>query len=187
MDATLLSGMDSLLIDSTWVLADTTAKQRKPFLAYRFDPDYPKPRTALLLSFAIPGAGQFYNGRWWKVPIVYGALGSLGYLIHRNSNDYLQLKRAHRRKLRGVPHDFSGISYLDDAGNLKDLRDQADRNLQLSYVGFFVVYILNGAEAFVDAHLYHFNVDEDLSWRLEPSLIDSPYGATTGVGLKIRF
>ncbi|MCB0705180.1 MAG: hypothetical protein KDC34_07710 [Saprospiraceae bacterium] len=181
--------LDSTLVDSLLVIeaaSDSLSAKRHYILNYKADPDYPKPKTALLLSLAVPGAGQFYNGKWWKIPIVYGALGGLGYLVDRNSTDYLQLKRAHRRILRGVPHDFTG-TYLDNKDNLKSLRDQVDKNRQLSYVGFVVVYVLNGAEAFVNAHLAHFDIDDDLSLKLEPTMLDTPFGPTPSIGLMVDF
>ncbi|MBR9921709.1 MAG: hypothetical protein GYB31_12795 [Bacteroidetes bacterium] len=178
---------DSGELDSTLTAPfDSSTVEKKRLFGWKDHPDYPKPKTALFLSLAVPGAGQVYSGKWWKVPIVYGALGGLGYLIDFNTNEYLRLKVAYKRKLRGVPHEFSD-TYLDDRSTLKDLRDQSDKNRQLSYIGFVVVYMLNGAEAFVSAHLAHFDVDDDISIRIEPTFIHSGLGNTAGVGLKIRF
>jgi hypothetical protein len=143
-----------------------------------FTEDYPVPKKALVLS-VIPGGGQAYNKRWWKIPIVYGALGGMAYLVDRNTTDYLYFKRAYRRKVRNLPHDLSGRGGLDNATVLKRYRDQSDKNAQLSYIGFIAVYALTGIEAFVDAHLRTFDVSDDLSLELGPN--------SNGVGLTISF
>jgi len=133
-----------------------------------FSKDYPKPSKALILSI-IPGGGQAYNKKWWKMPIVYGAMAGMIYLVDRNTDEYLYYKRAYRRKVRGLPHDLSGQGGLDSAPYLKASRDQADKNTQLSYIGLFAVYGLAGIEAFVDAHLSSFDVSDDLSIRVQPT------------------
>lgn len=156
---------------------DTVQVERKSAFSW-FSKNYPDPKKALLLS-VIPGGGQAYNKRWWKMPLVYGALGGMVYLIDFNSTEYLYFKRAYRRKARGLPHDLTGRGGLDSAPVLKRYRDDADRNTQLSYIGFFAVYAMAGIEAFVDAHLVSFDVSDDLSIQLRPS--------ETGVGLTINF
>jgi hypothetical protein len=169
-------------IDTTDVLVETDTTEKGKIIRF-FKDDYPNPKKALLFSLILPGAGQVYNKKWWKLPFVYGAIGGLGYLIDRNTNDYIILKRNHRRKVRGLPHDFTGTR-LDDAAKLRLERDQADKNRQISYIGFVVVYALNGVEAFVDAHLAGFDVDEDLGFDLKPSFETTPTG-TPAVGIGI--
>ena len=156
---------------------DSLEKKKGPF--YWFSESYPNPKKALILS-AIPGGGQAYNKRFWKMPIVYAALGGMIYLIDQNSTEYLYYKRAYRRKVRGLPHDLSGEGGLDSPNVLKNYRDQADKNTQLSYIGFVAVYALSGVEAFVDAHLRDFDVSEDLSLQLVPT-------REMGIGLRLEF
>lgn len=157
-------------------VADSTAL-KTPILHW-FKDAYPAPKKALLLSI-FPGGGQAYNKRWWKIPIVYGALGGMVYLVDRNSTDYLFFKRAYRRKVRGLPHDLSGQGGLDSPTVLKTYRDQADKNTQLSYIGLIAVYGLAGVEAFVDAHLKSFDVSDDLSLKWGPNEM--------GVGFTLQF
>ena len=113
------------------------------------------------------------------MPIVYGALGGMVYLIDRNTNEYLYYKRAYRRKVRGLPHDLTGQGGLDSPTVLKSYRDKADKNVQLSYIGFVAVYSLAGIEAFVDAHLASFDVSDDLSLDIRQK--------DFGVSLTVRF
>lgn len=159
---------------------------KKPFLHFLRN-ENPDPKTALRLSLVLPGAGQAYNGKWWKLPFVYGALGGMVYLIDYNTEGYLLYKTAYRRQLRGLPHDFTGLGFLDNTSLLKDRRDSFDKNRQLSYIGFVAVYALVGIEAFVDAHLASFDVSDDLSFRLKPSLTPTPYDMPAlGIGIAIR-
>ena len=127
----------------------------------------PQPKTALILSLAVPGAGQVYNGKWWKVPFVYGAIGALGYSINYNSRNYLKLHTAFKRKQRGLPHIFSDTR-LDNASFLKAERDSFDKARQFSYAGLVVVWLINGIEAFTNAHLLNFDVSDDLGFRVQP-------------------
>ena len=163
---------DTLLLPAP----DSTVEKRAFF--QWFKESYPDPKKALILSI-IPGGGQAYNKRWWKIPIVYGALAGMVYLVDRNSTEYLYYKRAYRRKARGLPHDLSGQGGLDSPTVLKTYRDQADKNTQLSYIGLFAVYSLAGVEAYVDAHLASFDVSDDLSLKLGPKEM--------GVGLTLQF
>lgn len=182
LTCTLLLGCISVIsaqeADTLATVAATpdTTEARKSVFSW-FSEDYPVPGKALILS-AIPGGGQAYNKKWWKIPIVYGGLGGMIYLIDRNSTEYLYFKRAYRRKVRGLPHDLTGRGGLDNATTLRTYRDQADRNTQLSYIGFIAVYALAGVEAFVDSHLATFDVSDDLSLDLRTKEL--------GISLSVR-
>lgn len=155
---------DSIRVAADSIVMDTIEKKEGFFTK-----DYPDPKKAGLLSLVIPGSGQIYNKRWWKVPLVYGALGGMVYLIRTNSQLHDRLSTAYQLKLDGEEHEFSGTS-IDDARTLRSLRDEYDKNKQLSYIGLVIVYMLNGLEAFVDAHLQNFDISEDLSLRLKPEI-----------------
>lgn len=152
-----------------------------------FQQDYPSPKKAALLSLALPGAGQVYNKRWWKVPFVYGAMVGMGITIDYNQDRYRRLRDALELKRDNLPHEFSGTS-LDNTRALRSLRDEFDKNTQLAYVGLVIVYGLQAMEAFVDAHLKGFDVNDDLGGiRLKPTA--EYYGFSTapaiGLGLSI--
>ena len=130
------------------------------------------PKQALIWA-AIPGGGQVYNRRWWKVPIVYGGVASMIAVLDYNQSNYKRLQEAYELKLADQPHSFSGTIY-DNAERLRVLRNNFDRNRQTSYVGLFIVYALQGIEAYVDAHLKEFDVSDDLShknWQIRPSIM----------------
>lgn len=167
---------DSLLVVG---IDSSSAKKFKLFGAN----DYPNPTKALIFSALVPGGGQIYNKDWWKLPFVYGGFGFMVYLVDFNSTQYLSLRRQYKRSLRDLPYssDLPGTT-------LKTLRDQADKNRQLSYIGIFGMYVFSAAEAFVDSHLKSFNVDDDISFRLKPALETSPIsGPVLGVGIRLSF
>lgn len=172
-------------VDSTVVetAMDTLAKKKKENW---FSRDYPNPRKAALLSLIIPGAGQLYNKRWWKVPLVYGALTGMVLVIDYNQSRYRRLRNALDLKRKDETHEFSGTS-LDNISTLRTLRDSYDKNTQTAYVGFVLVYTLQAMEAFVDCHLKGFNVDDDLGLRLRPDVdFVAPLGQPVmGIGLSI--
>jgi hypothetical protein len=144
--------------------------------------DWPNPNKALLFSI-IPAGGQIYNKRWWKVPIVYGALGVGISIIDYNRGFYLQFKEALTLSRAGLPHDFSELGYT--SATLKIKRDLANRYMQQAYLGTLLVYLLQSTEAFVDAHLRNFDMNEDLSFELHPLMEVLPELNQPVVGLSI--
>lgn len=151
-----------------------------------FNRDYPNPKRAALFSLIIPGAGQLYNKRWWKVPLVYGALTGMVLVIDYNQSLYRRLRTALDLKRKGEEHEFSGTS-IDNLSSLRSLRDSYDKNTQTAYVGMVLVYTLQAMEAFVDAHLKGFNVDDDLGLKVRPNIdIIAPTGQPVmGIGVSI--
>ncbi|MBK8653433.1 MAG: hypothetical protein IPN20_05995 [Haliscomenobacter sp.] len=166
-------------------VTDTLARGKSRFFNFRKTP--PNPKTALKLSLIFPGAGQLYNGKWWKAPLVYGALGGMIYTIDFNQSRYQRLQTALELQLENQPHEFSDRITSPDA--LRSLRDQYDKATQLSYIGTFAVYVVIGVEAFVDAHLQNFDVSEDLSLRVKPVLIlpTPTQSPAAGIGLSLGF
>lgn len=166
--------------DTTPEIPDSL-NRRDPGL-FNFRKTFPNPRTALRLSLLLPGAGQMYNGKWWKVPIVYTGLGAMVFSIDFNQDRYRRLKTALELQLQNKPHEFSNRINTPDA--LRSLRNTYDRQTQLSYIGTVAVYAVIAVEAFVDAHLQNFDTDENLGFRLKPVLIAPPQqGAYAGLGL----
>lgn len=170
--------IDSVLRDSMPV------QEEKGF----FKKDYPDPMKAGIMSLVIPGSGQIYNKTWWKVPLVYGALGGMGYLIKYNNEQYHRLEDAYQASLNGEDHEFTG-SAIDKPESLRNIRDSFDKNRQLSWVGFIAVWVLNGVEAFVNAHLKNFDIDDSLSLNVQPEIQVVPMGngvqTSLGIGISI--
>lgn len=121
------------------------------------------PKTALWLAVGLPGAGQIYNGRYWKLPIVYGGFGFAGYLIYDNHRQYQGYRRAY---LAEVDDDAttSNTAYPQlSTAQLKARRDRYQRFFELSIIGTTFFYGLTILDAYVDAHLLHFDISDDLS------------------------
>jgi hypothetical protein len=148
-----------------------------------------KPGNALKWAL-IPGGGQVFNKAWWKVPLVYGALlGAVG-VADFNTTNYRRFVTALRAECfgDGIPddcevteHEFTGIVTGTDA--MVRLRNGFDQDRQTSYIFIFVTYLLQGIEAYTDAHLKSFDMDEDLSYfKLKPVMLP---GSAPGIGIAI--
>lgn len=147
-----------------------------------------KPGNALKWAL-IPGGGQIYNRSWWKVPIVYGALlGAVGYADF-NTTNYRRFVDALEAECFGPDiaedcepqaHEFTDIITSTDA--LRNLRDNFDRQRQNAYLFILITYLLQGVEAYSDAHLRTFDMNEDLGMQIRPALL--PNNAI-GVGISI--
>lgn len=161
---------------------DTSVVTKKGWWYRTFKENYPDPKRAATLSLVLPGAGQLYNKRWWKVPLVYGAMGGMVYSIDYNTRNYRSFRDAYILALQGKPHEFSQFNLETDA--LRRYRDQFDKRRQLSWIGLVAIHLLQAAEAFVDAHLMQFDVSDDLSlyWRVAPTTLPSPDPLSPGIG-----
>ena len=158
----------TIVVDSTALaMQDSTlSKKEKRKRKKELREGYPNPKKAVIFS-AIPGGGQIYNGKWWKVPLVYGAFGGVIYGIDYNQSRYRRLRDALNLKRQNLEHEFSNTS-LDNEQSLLSLRDQFDKNTQTFYVFAILAYFLQAMEAFVDAHLQNFDVDDDLGFKIKP-------------------
>ena len=122
------------------------------------------PKKAALYSAILPGAGQVYTKKYWKVPVIYGGLITSAYYINE-SNDFYQLyKSTYLNRLDG---DFTdNLNYSDS--DLRTLTEHYRRNREVSALLFTLTYILNIVDASVNAHLFDYDVSEDLSLHIQP-------------------
>jgi len=129
------------------------------------------PKTATLLAL-IPGAGQIYNRRYWKLPIVYGGLGALGYFTVVNYAEYACFRKAylHTVDQNDLTNDKCYLAPDADSLSLKIYRDNAQESAELFVIGLTLFYGLTIIDAFVDAHLMRFDISDDLSMRIEPKV-----------------
>ena len=113
------------------------------------------PSKALMFALVLPGLGQAYNGKYWKMPIVWAALGGAGYAIAYNTDMYEQ----------------ATINYiLDENSDNERILKGWKRNMELSYIVAILIYGLQVLDAYVDANLYSWDVNENLSMGISPSL-----------------
>jgi hypothetical protein len=139
------------------------------------------PKVAGWLSAAIPGAGQVYNGHWWKVPIIYGGAYGLYYLHDFNKTERDLFQKELRLRINSELSESSrptqelvdslGLNnnfILYTGGQIRSGRDHYRRNLELVYVFSGLLYFLNIIDAVVFAHLATFDVSENLTMNIQP-------------------
>ena len=152
------------------------------------------PRKAIIRSAIIPGWGQIYNKKYWKLPLVYGALGTTAYIFIDNIKTYKDLRFAYAAKYKATPaggadsSDFIKIPnkyLLVSLESLRNGRDQFRRYIDYSVLFFVVFWGLNVVDAAVDAHLKSFDVSPDLSLRIKPGY--SEMAGTKGISLVLAF
>jgi hypothetical protein len=144
------------------------------------------PVKASLFSAILPGAGQVYNRKYWKVPVIYGAFAGLGYLAVWNNERYQLYRKAYRFRIDGNPltvDEFEG-RYSD--GDLKLIRDYYRRNRDLSLIFTSLVYVLNIVDASVDAHLFYFDVGDNLSLQLMPGCQPATTTSLAGITIQLK-
>lgn len=127
---------------------------------------------ATWLSAALPGAGQVYNGKWWKVPILYGGLGVCTYLAIDNNRQYRTFLEAFYQRIDSTQTD-QFVDIYPDPAQLIRLQNTYRKWRDLAIIVGVVVYALNIIDAHVDAHLYNYNVSDEISLRLEPSVMNN--------------
>lgn len=146
-----------------------------------------KPLRATLYSAIIPGAGQIYNRKYWKAPIVWGGLATCVYFIQDNDRQFQRYKTAYLANVDNDPlttDEFNG-QYSPD--QLRQVANTYQRWRDLSYVAIGLVYILNVVDATVDGYFVRFDVGRDLSMHVAPSASLAANGAFgMSVGLTIR-
>ena len=136
------------------------------------------PKKAAIYSAVIPGSGQIYTKKYWKVPIIYGGLLTSVYFINDNNIQYKKYKDAALLSYE-TEEDQLGYTYSE----LIILKDHYKRNREISYFYFVGVYILNIVDASVNAHLFNFDVSDDISLNIRPYSTLS----NTGVSFSLNF
>ncbi|MCB0651139.1 MAG: hypothetical protein KDC85_07685 [Saprospiraceae bacterium] len=144
--------------------------------------EWPNPNKAILFAI-IPGGGQIYNKRWWKLPLVYGAIAGGIWVIDYNRGFYIRFRDALNLSREGLPHEFSELGFTSTT--LKIKRDLANKYMQQAFLATFAIYVLQGTEAFVDAHLRNFDIDEDLGFNITPNVDFLPEINQPIVGLSL--
>jgi len=122
------------------------------------------PKKAGLYSAILPGAGQVYTKKYWKVPVIYGGLITSAYYINESNDLYQLYKSTYLNRLDGDFND--NLNYSDS--DLRTLTEHYRRNREVSALLFTLTYILNIVDASVNAHLFDYDVSEDLSLHIQP-------------------
>lgn len=156
------------------------------------------PKKAAILSAILPGAGQVYNGKWWKVPIIYAGFGGVGYLAYDNYSNYKTYLTAYKLKTGNLEEGATPTEYEVllaehyQASQLQSYKEAYRRDFELYCIITAAWYGLNIVDAIVDGHLYTYDISEDLSLHVDPvfSLPETPnfvYAGGRQTGLTFSF
>ena len=154
------------------------------------------PRKAIIRSAIIPGWGQIYNKKYWKLPLVYGALGATGYVFVDNIKTYRELRFAYQARYKASLPENRGSDSSDyrqlasrytiiPMESIRNGRDQFRRYIDYSVLFFVFFWGLNVVDAAVDAHLKSVDVSPDLTFRIKPGY--SEMAGTKGISLVLAF
>lgn len=160
----------------------------------------PNPTKATWLAIVFPGAGQIYNRKYWKLPIVYGGIAGCVYALNWNTNMYKDYTQAYLDIMDSDPNTNSYLNlipsnYKYNTEQLKETirkrKDMYRRYRDLSIFAFIGVYLISVIDAYVDAELSNFDITPDLSFRVEPTTFDSGRqlqgGKNFGLQCSLRF
>ncbi|WP_232520837.1 DUF5683 domain-containing protein [Flagellimonas nanhaiensis] len=153
------------------------------------------PSKAAFYSAVFPGLGQIYNKRYWKVPLVYGAIGTGIYVYSFNNTEYRKARDAFKRRRAGFTddefYDINGDGVGPDIAleALQDAQEARQRDRDLALLITIAMYALNIIDANVDAHLKQYNVDDDLAVDFKPYLDLNPLTnrPNYGMALVVKF
>ncbi|MDR3119666.1 MAG: DUF5683 domain-containing protein [Mediterranea sp.] len=164
----------------------------------------PNPTKATWLAVVFPGAGQIYNRKYWKIPIVYGGFAGCAYALSWNNKMFRDYSQAYVDIMDGDPNTNSyydlvvGVAIDEKTDTrygalLKKRKDYYRRYRDISVFAFIGVYLLSIIDAYVDAELSNFDITPDLSMRVEPTIISNQYNnhiignKGSAVGLQCSF
>lgn len=178
-----LSLEDSITIDSASLskaLAPKALRKKRNWVTWR-----PDTKRAMWLALVLPGAGQIYNRKYWKLPIIYGGFVGCAYAMSWNNQMYHDYSQAYRDIMDDDPNTQSYNQFLHlgaqiDASNIERykeiFRKRKDRYRRWRDMSMFVmigVYAFSVIDAYVDASLSEFDISDDLSLRVEPTVINN--------------
>ncbi len=162
-------------------------KYQKVEKAQKTSKEFRLAKTATMMAL-VPGLGQIYNHKYWKVPIVYAGFAVFGYFIVTNTQQYHIFRDAYNATADTATTNPYAKKY--SPATLRIVRDYYRRNMQLSYILSGAWYLLQIIDANVDAHLTHWNISNNLSMDVAP-VISSPFkqskGGYNGISLRFNF
>ncbi|MGG9961018.1 DUF5683 domain-containing protein [Ferruginibacter sp. SUN106] len=184
--------------DSTLKKTDSTTKKtvqkikpkKEKVNIFSIDTSKPyNPRVAILRSAIIPGWGQATNKKYWKMPIVWGALGTTAYIFRRNIKQFKAANAAYKNAIDNdtsndylIPEPYHSV--LSSPDRIKSFRNSVRQNVDYSVLFFIAFWGLNVVDAAVDAHLKTFDVSDDLTLLIKPGY--SPMANTNGISLVLN-
>ena len=176
------------VVDGRIFMADTlkTVRPKRNWATWR-----PSAKRAMWLAIVLPGAGQIYNRKYWKLPFVYGGFVGCAYAMRWNNQMFRDYSQAYMDIMDDDPNTQSYNQFLHlgakiDSSNLeryqrlfKNRKDKFRRWRDLSFFCLVGVYAISIIDAYVDASLSEFDISKDLSLRVEPTIINRSNGLQT--------
>jgi hypothetical protein len=142
------------------------------------------PTVAMLWSI-IPGGGQIYNRKYWKVPIIYGLLEGSCYFLNLFASDMMLYRTEFINRRDGNTELLNpSLSQYPDE-NILSMKQSAQRNMEICIAATAIIYTLNFIDAMVDAHLYYFDVSDDLSLYWSPMVLPNPINTSPSYGVSL--
>lgn len=159
----------------------------------------PVPNNSIWLGLVIPGAGQIYNHKYWKLPIIYGGFLGCTYALTWNTKMYKDYSQAYQDIMSDNTENDSYMNFIKNGMTKEDVLNNLDyyqnifrqrkdafrRQRDLSIIAFIAVYLLSVVDAYVDAELSNFDISDDLTMTLEPTIFNDAYrGRPQGIGIQ---
>ncbi len=146
------------------------------------------PNKAAIFSAVLPGMGQAYNNQYWKIPLIYGGGLLIGHYIEYNHRIYHEFRNALVAEVDGRPETINPYAGRFSQDALTRNRDAFRRNRDMLIVIAGAFYLLNIVDAHVSAHLHEFDINENLSMKVSPSIESTPlFSQALGVSVSLRF
>jgi hypothetical protein len=145
------------------------------------------PKKAGLLSLVVPGAGQIYNRRYVKAPIVWAALSTFGYFYIQNNSKYQEARTSFVSLIDTISSNNIPFNGSTNLAEVTAFKNNYRSNRDLFLILGVVFYGLQIVDAVVDAHLMEFNVNDNLSLRIQPAVITSQQNLTLGGGIQMQW
>jgi len=159
---------DTIIVEGVKTLSDTSSLAEH------------SPRQAMIYSAVLPGLGQIYNKKWWKVPIVYVGFGTLSGSVVYNATNYRKYKDKYIYMLENDLEEYEG-QVIPEVKWYKDYHRRYRDLFIIVTAGFYMLQII---DASVDAYLIDFDISDDLSMKIEPLLIPPPGNQAYSLGLR---
>ena len=146
------------------------------------------PKKASIYSAILPGAGQVYNQKYWKAPVIYLGIGTALYIANWNNKEYLHYRKAFEQRTDTDESTIDSYVGTYSESNLITIKNYHRKNRDLGYIITVGIYLLNILDASVDAHLFNFNVNDNIGVQLQPRISrfqnENQYGLAVTLNLK---
>jgi len=139
-------------------------------------------------SAVLPGLGQAYNGKYWKIPIIYAGAAVIGYYYVYNNNKYIEYKENYLKVKANDPNNPPDIKFKNASPErILYYMNYWERNRDMLLMGMIALYIANIVDATVDAYLFDYDVSQNLAFNIKPSLLNNCNHFSVGIKCSFRF